>query len=232
MSEYLVFDSRDHVDRETGDHITIAVPHELPTEVDPNVDVLRIDGEDAEVDPQVVQALVGALHTVREMAETRSPIRMDCMGFGVLLSGGKLSAAAYQENLFPYRQTNFYREVVTIAEAAEIPRVLEPAILGNIVDIDGDEMLGPEHMVVGLNPETDLYIQKFGYNYIGITGLAAAATCYRSDTVGSVLSTRVRNANHKALFSYKAPDEAKTLPAPIATMVHIRTPFTGQLHKF
>jgi hypothetical protein len=232
MSEYLEFDSRNHVDRETVDHITIAVPHELPTEVNPSMDVLRIDGEDAEVDPDVVQALVRALHTIREMAETQSPIRMDCMGFGVLLSGGTLSVAAYQENLFPYKQTNFYREVAEVAEAAEIPRVLEPAILGNIVDINGDEMLGPEHMVVGLNPAADLYIQKFGYNYIGITGLEVAATCYRSDTVGSVLSTRVRNANHKALFSYKAPDEAKTVPAPIATMVHIRTPFAGHPHEF
>jgi len=188
---------------------------------DKAVDRMKIDGDEVELPTNVVHSLSRTLKEVSRLIETRAYIRIDCMSFGMILCGGLVSPEIYKLQKFPYAMTNSYREVADTSRGGGVPRTLEPAILGDIKKNSDPSILKPEHMVVRLSDELDLYAQKFGDGYIGIADLASSASMYGSTAVGSVLTCRLENADGQSMLRYQSEDAEHSIPHSIITAHNI-----------
>lgn len=217
MSSVLEFFSQPIRSYEHGLTISGAIPVELPANERDVHEVLEIDGEPIDIPPEHVRALGNTMLNMRTMIESGTRIRIDCTVFGLLMCGGEVFPDVYAAMQFPYRQTNTYSEVVDLDNAKDVPRALEPTILGDILPVRATPMLRPSHIAVRLSEQHDLYAQKFEDGVIGITDLNSAAQFYRSSAVGSVLTSRLENASGDPMQSYEVPGIEKFVPHRVAT---------------
>ena len=207
------FNTRSFQGPQEGVSFDVAVVTNLP-ELDNNpIEALRIDGAIEDVPSQSLLALSRALIRIKHLIDSKAYVRIDCNTFGILLCGGNIAPEIYETKQYPYTITSKYRSLAPVTDTGMEHPVLEPAVFG---DTRGYSIECSAHGYrISDNP--NLYLQKFGDSFFGITDKLIIAKIYGSTVTGASLSYHMHNAIGEAMFEYNAPDVETCQPEAIVT---------------